>query len=283
MTKDSPSHMSKLIDAARAFVAVDGGARFDRVGAIDDTSIRIVLWTSVEDALDAICVSPTNDGFLVALGPDASGMAVRTVERQEQRRLEKLIVRDLGRAGCDVSTKPRDDSTTILFASKKTDDIDSALESVSAMADVLLGKLGMEAALRNLIERRGNVDEVMDEQTAGFLAFDDDPRETYPDTVFLTELTTCTRCRGKWDDVVRLTREWPDVAFRIVFLNKSRAVFKQKIFSVDRPDLARSGQVVPMLFLAQDGRLVDVIGTTLEEPPPSEEAINAAFERHFAR
>ena len=257
--------------------AVDADNRF--------SSIRFNLWTTVDRARHCVTVSRRNGVFDVVLGDpadgDAAGFETRTAERQERRRLEKLIVRDLAKEGFAVSTRVLSPATTLLQASVHAGSVDRALSVVDRMAEVILGYLGLEAAVFNLSKARANVREVMDEVAAEFIYCAESARAAYPDCVFFTELTTCPRCRSKWPDAVRLTRLFPGMPFCFVFLNKSRAVFKQKIFSEQCPQIMREGQVAPMVFFVKGGRVQEYLGTPLQEAPPSWEETLAAFRRCF--
>lgn len=259
------------------------GELYSTIESVPDTGgARLIWWTSVEDHRHGTFILPEDGGFRVELGaaPDR-GFEARAVERQEQRRLGKLIVRDLERAGFETEVTPVDDAIARLTARRTAPTAEAALDAADALAHAVQSRLGMEAAVFNLGRARENVSEIMDDETPRFIRFDNAPRADYPDTVFLTELTNCPRCRSKWADTVAWTREFPGVRFGFVFLTKSRAVFKEKVFGELAPEIMKSGVVAPMLFLFRDGRLREYLGTRLEEPPPSSEAVRAALERSF--
>lgn len=230
------------------------------------TGAELVLWTSVEVAEDVIRITQTSGGFFVSMGKGA-GIRISEESAQEKRRNQRLL-RQLEEEG--FATKLAEENQFCrLETMQKAASQGQALEMAGTLAEILVSKLGMELALANLQSVRPNVQEVTDRNLSHFFAQDK--------AVIFSELTQCIRCRQAFGNVIRLTSDFKDLLFGMVFLNKSRAEFKKRVFGREMPEIAASGIVAPTAFLIKDGRVSGYVGTRLSDPIPSPDSIEEAI------
>ncbi|OPZ21307.1 MAG: hypothetical protein BWZ10_00531 [candidate division BRC1 bacterium ADurb.BinA364] len=249
-------------------------------GMAASPQMTIHLWTSVESEIDAIRASLDRSMFRIELGhiagEFAGGLPARAREPFEQRRLRR-IANALQGEGFESAVDAHAEGEERIGAARWAATAEEALCAIESLISIVFAKLGMEAALRNLIRVRGNVEEVDDENLDRYF----DSGFAPAGAALMVELTDCIRCRAKWQETVDLTRRYPGIRFGFVFLTKSRAAFKKKVFGQLRPDIVRGGLVAPMALLVQGGEMREAVATTLEDAPPAPGAFGAAFERRF--
>ena len=244
----------------------------------EPVAVDLLLWTAVEEAEDVIRIQKSEGGWDVRLHSHRAGegLLIREDSPQEARRNQRLV-RQLSESGLSATLVQSGISAgnALISISGQATNEREAIEMANRMALILTEKLGMEMALANLESVRPNVQEITDQNLGSYFAMHGQA-PGYPKAVIFSELTQCIRCRNNWPEAIQLTAQYPDVAFGFVFLNKSRAGFKRHVFMEERPDIGASGTVAPTAFILDHGRIVNYVGTSLQEAPPPPELVERA-------
>ncbi len=235
--------------------------------------VKLVLWSSVETAEHWIKIQHTAVGFRVFIGSSSGSYLPLHQESQQEQRRNFRLFRLLQEEGYSTSFEP---GQAELRAETICATAEEAFKAANTLALILTEKLGMELALENLISVRQNALEVTDSNLDMFFA-----DTNTSGAIIFSELTQCIRCRRNWPESIHITKAYPQMRFGFVFLNKSRAAFKRKIFSEQRPDIIPTGIVAPTAFLIRNGQVQEYIGTRLDEPLPHREQVEAAIHRVF--
>lgn len=238
--------------------------------------IYVVLWTSVEGAMDCIRVNSRSTGYHLSLyGGDGTQEGIVLFEDSiQERRRNVRLANQLQEAGFEARVE-QSDRGVVLSVDADANTASQAVETAVALAERLFGRLGMEMALSNLLAQRSNVIEITDQTLTEFSS------GKMQRAVIFSEMTQCIRCRNNWEEVVRLTQQRSDLQFGVVFLNKSRAAFKKWMFSEQCPEIIPLGIVAPTAFLLVDGRVKKFVGTRLDQAPPAPELLERALEDVF--
>jgi len=304
------------------FTGVAGAVRCDRAGAPDPRGeffrgVDLRCIGSVEEEINTIRILPLADGtfevsFDSSPGQASRGTPVHTGDSYALLQLEKLVSRDLSKAGWDaevmdgagkpVTLSPKDirkaahkgdppphGPEMTLRASTRAPDVDTALNAAAEGVRLFYERFGLETECYHIGKLYGNFFIARNDNFDDFLP--GGAPSTHRGLVLFTATLVCRRCRREIPAFRNLARDYPGLTFALVNIASPQFKFYERVFADMGGGDARKfrdhaeGSTPFTIVYAADasGRLTfrEYYGTEKAEDAPSEADIRRMLGRYF--